>query len=104
MKEFNPDELADYNGENGNPVYIAYNGKVYDVSESKLWRNGLHMKRHRAGQELTTDIQAAPHEINVLERYPQVGILRKLSMSAKFPSQSTGLFPAIPCSDAIRTR
>ena len=78
MKEFTPDELAKYNGQSGNPVYIAHDGKVYDVSESKLWRNGLHMKRHHAGQELTTDIQAAPHETDVLERYPQVGVLKKV--------------------------
>ena len=43
MKEFDADELAGFNGENGNPTYIAYDGKVYDVSESKLWRNGQHM-------------------------------------------------------------
>jgi predicted heme/steroid binding protein/uncharacterized membrane protein len=77
MKEFNLEELAGYNGENGKPVYIASSGKVYDVSESKLWRNGTHMKRHKAGCDLTTDIQAAPHEKDVLERYPQVGVLKK---------------------------
>jgi predicted heme/steroid binding protein len=45
MKEFDSAELAQYNGENGTPIYIAHADKVYDVSESKLWRNGLHMKR-----------------------------------------------------------
>ena len=75
MKEFDSDELARFNGENGSPIYVAYNGKVYDVSNSKLWRNGQHMKRHKAGVDLTADIQAAPHESDVLERYPQVGII-----------------------------
>lgn len=77
MKEFDAEELAGFNGENGNPIYVAYNGKVYDVSGSKLWRNGQHMKRHRSGSDLTADIQAAPHESDVLERYPQVGTLKK---------------------------
>ena len=77
MKEFSQEELAGYNGENGQPVYIAYNGKVYDISESKLWRNGSHMKRHNAGRDLTADIQAAPHDQDVLERYPQVGVFKK---------------------------
>jgi predicted heme/steroid binding protein/uncharacterized membrane protein len=77
MKEFSEEELARNNGENGNPTYIAHAGKVYDVSGSKLWRNGVHMKRHKAGDDLTTDIQAAPHEMDVLERYPQIGILKK---------------------------
>lgn len=76
MKEFTLKMLAENNGENGKPIYIAHKGKVYDVSESRLWRNGNHMKRHKAGNDLTTDIQAAPHEPDVLERYPQVGVLR----------------------------
>ncbi len=79
MKEFNVDELAGYNGENGNPSYIAHDGKVFDVSGSKLWRKGFHMKRHHAGHDLTNDLQAAPHEIDVLQRYPQVGVLKKVS-------------------------
>ena len=65
MKEFDFTELTQFNGENGKPIYIAHAGKVYDVSESKLWRNGVHMKRHGAGHNLTADIQAAPHEADV---------------------------------------
>jgi predicted heme/steroid binding protein/uncharacterized membrane protein len=76
MKEFTLKMLSENNGENGKPIYIAHKGKVYDVSESKLWRYGTHMKRHKAGNDLSTDIQAAPHETDVLERYPQVGILK----------------------------
>lgn len=77
MKEFDAAELTKFNGENGSPIYIAYQGKVFDVTGSKLWRNGLHMKRHHAGGDLTADIQGAPHETDVLERYPQVGTLKK---------------------------
>ena len=80
MKEFDADELAGFKGENGNLTYIAYDGKVYDVSESKLWRKGQHMNRHRSGGDLTSDMQAAPHESNVLERYPLVGILKKVAV------------------------
>ena len=78
MKEFDADELAGFNGENGNPTYVAYDGKVYDVSESKLWRKGQHMNRHRSGVDLTSDIAAAPHAGDVLERFPQVGTLKKV--------------------------
>jgi predicted heme/steroid binding protein/uncharacterized membrane protein len=76
MKEFTLKMLAENNGENGQPIYIAHNGKVYDVSVSRLWKGGLHMKRHKAGKDLSTDIRAAPHEIDVLERYPQIGVLK----------------------------
>lgn len=77
MKEFSPLELAEYNGQDGKPAYMAHDGKVYDVSESKLWNGGIHMRRHKAGADLTTDIQAAPHNTEVLDRYPQVGVLKK---------------------------
>lgn len=78
MKEFDSEKLAKFNGENKGPVYIAHQGKVYDVSESKRWKDGLHMKRHNAGKDLSTDIQAAPHGPEVLERFPQVGLLKQV--------------------------
>jgi len=56
-------------------VYIAHDGKVYDVSASKMWKTGLHMKRHQSGADLTEEIKGAPHGTEVLERVPQVGIL-----------------------------
>jgi len=77
MKEFKLEDLREFDGKEGKPAYVAYNGKVYDVSDSKRWKDGLHMNRHHAGNNLTTDIQAAPHEPSVLERYPQVGTLKK---------------------------
>lgn len=36
MKKFTREELAQYDGKNGNPAYVAYKGKVYDVSVSFL--------------------------------------------------------------------
>jgi predicted heme/steroid binding protein/uncharacterized membrane protein len=77
MKEFRSEDLEAYNGRDGNPCYVVYDGKVYDVSDSKLWKGGRHMRRHQAGTDLTADIQAAPHGPEVLERYPQVGLLKK---------------------------
>jgi predicted heme/steroid binding protein/uncharacterized membrane protein len=96
MKEFNVDELAGYNGENGNPVYVAHDGKIYDVTESKLWRKGLHMKRHHAGHDLTNDLQAAPHEHDVLQRYPQVGVLKKIVDERPIPQPIAWLIRRFP--------
>jgi predicted heme/steroid binding protein/uncharacterized membrane protein len=56
---------------------VAHQGKVYDVSASRFWKTGTHMKRHPSGKDLTADISAAPHGPEMLERYPQVGVLKK---------------------------
>jgi len=86
MRTFDATELTQFDGKDGRPIYIAHEGKVYDVSGSKLWKGGSHMRRHHAGADLTTDFGAAPHGTEVLERYPQVGTLRKeVSAEAKLP-------------------
>jgi len=77
MLELDIDELAENNGKDGKPVYIVHDGKIYDVSGSNLWKTGTHMKRHLSGTDLTVEIGAAPHGTEVLDRYPQVGILKK---------------------------
>ena len=77
MKEYDLEELSKCDGKEGRPVYVAYGGRIFDVSDSKLWKGGLHMKRHHAGTDLTTDIKGAPHGEEMLERYPEVGLLKK---------------------------
>ena len=77
MKEFTPEELSSFDGKDSRPAYIAFQGKVYDVSQSPLWSKGLHMNRHPAGKGLAGEISAAPHGTEVFERYPQVGVLKK---------------------------
>lgn len=73
MKVYTPDGLAKGNGEEGEATLVAVQGKVYDLSRSKKWINGRHMKRHQAGCDLTGDITAAPHGPEVLERFEVVG-------------------------------
>jgi len=77
MKKYDLNSLKELNGKDGKPVCVAHQGRVIDVSNSKLWKTGVHMKRHEAGRDLTADIEAAPHGLEVLDRYPQVGILEK---------------------------
>ena len=83
MEEFNLESLSKFNGQKENPACIVYQGRVIDVSNSKLWKAGLHMKRHQAGQDLTADMEAAPHGKEVLDRYPQVGVLEKEEVSER---------------------
>lgn len=77
MKEFTSEELHSCDGKEGKPVYIAYKGKVYEVTKSSLWSKGSHMNRHPSGKDLSGEISAAPHGPEVLDRYPQIGILKK---------------------------
>ena len=77
MKEIPPEILSESDGKDGRPVYVAVEGKVYDVTGSKLWTGGVHMGRHHAGRDLTADIQAAPHGREVLARYAEAGTLKQ---------------------------
>ena len=98
LKEFGREELAKFNGEDGQPVYIAYEGKVYDASESKLWKTGLHMRRHQAGTDLSEEIGGAPHGVEVLKRLTQVGTLKaeKDPMDEHIPEILLAVFGKIP--------
>jgi len=100
MKEFNLEELATFNGqEPGKPVYLARDGKVYDVSGSKLWKGGNHMRRHQAGNDLSPELAAAPHGVEVFERVTQVGVIKARSgpaAIATLPPWLEGLLARVP--------
>jgi predicted heme/steroid binding protein len=76
LKEFSKEELARCNGEKGAPAYVAYKGKVYDVSESFLWKEGKHQVLHRAGADLTDAMEQAPHGADILGKFPVIGTLQ----------------------------
>ena len=73
MRRFTKKELAQYNGKDGAPAFIAYEDKVYDVSRSFLWQDGRHQVLHVAGVDLTAGLDQAPHGADLLERYPVIG-------------------------------
>ncbi|MBI5015606.1 MAG: cytochrome b5 [Deltaproteobacteria bacterium] len=75
MKELDQQALAQGDGKEGRPALVAYQGRVVDVTGSKRWPGGLHLRRHQAGADLTADLAAAPHGPEMLERFPQVGTL-----------------------------
>jgi len=77
MKVFTKEDLLKYNGKNNMPAYIAFKGKVYDVSHSFLWRKGTHQVLHEAGKDLTRELEEAPHGPKLLERVPIIGILKE---------------------------
>jgi len=96
MKEFDEESLAQFDGKDGRPCYIAYGDRVIDVSASKLWKTGTHMKRHPAGTDLTAAIGAAPHTTDVLDKYPQVGIFKKKTVESLLPAPLEALMERVP--------
>ncbi|MSP12167.1 MAG: cytochrome b5 [Chloroflexi bacterium] len=61
-------ELRRYNGDNKSPMYIAYQGIVYDVTACPRWRTGTHERLHFPGQDLTGELADAPHKAEVFNR------------------------------------
>lgn len=71
LKTFTVAELAQYNGQNGQPAYVAVDGLVYDLSV--VFRGGWHAT-HFAGRDLTNEFYSR-HAKNVLLKYPSIGRL-----------------------------
>ena len=67
-------QLALRNGVDREEVWVAYKGNVYDVSRSRLWRQGKHYE-HWAGQDLSHELKDAPHTDKVFEKFNIVGKL-----------------------------
>ena len=74
-KTFTLDELKTYNGQNGNPAYVAVSGVVYDVTNASQWSNGKH-QTVTAGTDLTSALASSPHGSKVLANLPVVGSLQ----------------------------
>ncbi len=73
---FTVDELAQYNGKDGNRAYVAVEGVVYDVTDVPQWAGGEH-NGYSAGQDLTDAIEnVSPHGVGVLDGVPVVGTLQ----------------------------
>lgn len=69
------EQLKEFNGQNGKPAYIGFQGKVYDISKSDFWPNGAHMGMFQAGEDLTDKIHMSPHGEKNVFRFPVVDTL-----------------------------
>jgi predicted heme/steroid binding protein len=72
---FTLQELFQFDGSERRPAYIAYKGKIYDVSSSKLWVEGSHVRKHLAGNDLTETLKTAPHGEDKILAMPLIGEL-----------------------------
>jgi len=67
------ESLSQFDGSDGNPAYVVYQGRVYDVSASDKWKEGSHFGKHHAGTDLTGALAGAPHGPEVFEGIPRAG-------------------------------
>lgn len=82
---YSAEELSHFDGREGKPAYIAYNGTVYDVTASKLWKGGSHLKKHNAGNDLTELLKTAPHGEEKVLAMPVVGTLTITAVKVSRP-------------------
>jgi len=82
---FTLEGLGQFDGKDGRPAYLAYQGIVYDVTASRLWKNGSHVTKHAAGNDLTELLKTAPHGEDKILSMPRVGRLLASGERLKLP-------------------
>ncbi len=80
LRVFTQKELEPFDGKEGHPFYVVFNGKVYDLSKSQLWIQGTHMGIHTRNENLAETIKGSPHTEETLERFPIVGMFGEQPM------------------------
>jgi predicted heme/steroid binding protein len=86
------EDLQHFDGKENRPTYFAYCGKVYDVSSSKLWRDGTHLKKHQAGNDLTDILKTAPHGEDRILKMPEVGELLPIGAEVEISAFEKGFY------------
>jgi predicted heme/steroid binding protein len=83
--KLNIEELHQFDGKENKPAYLAYMGKLYDVSSSKFWKGGSHFKKHHAGDDLSDLLKTAPHGEDKVFQMPEVGELLPIGAKVEKP-------------------
>jgi predicted heme/steroid binding protein len=65
-------QLALRNGQDRDEIWVAFQGDIYDVTKSRMWKNGRHYE-HWAGQDLTREFEDAPHNTHVFDKFRKIG-------------------------------
>ena len=80
LPEMTIQELSKYNGKNGEKSYVAIDGIIYDTTNAKGWKDGVHTKsggKVMAGTDASLQIEQSPHKKEVLKDLKKVGKLKK---------------------------
>lgn len=74
IPSYSKSQLALRNGQDKPEIWVAFEGNIYDLTSSRLWKRGMHYE-HWAGQDLTIELADAPHSKTVFEKFKIVGKL-----------------------------
>jgi predicted heme/steroid binding protein len=75
LAQIDASNLSQYNGLNGNKCLVKVDGKIYDATNNREWKNGEHAKSQglaKCGMELSQVIKQSPHGKRVLDELPEV--------------------------------
>lgn len=75
LKTFHNADLAPYNGNDPNkPIYIGFDGLVYDVSSGKFFYDSSGVYHYLAGRDSTKELNVFGGTI-IKQKYPVIGKL-----------------------------
>ncbi len=94
------DELSTFDGKDGRKAYYAYEGVIYDATNSPQWKLGQHFGLS-AGRDLTGKLEGAPHGDGLVKSMPVVGTLATTNTAA--PTQASPVATSIPIPAARAT-
>lgn len=76
LKVFTVEELKKYNGSDQSlPIYLAYEGKIYDVSSGREYYKTGGVYHFLAGKDSTTELNMVGGAI-IRRKYPVIGRLQ----------------------------
>lgn len=73
-------ELKQADGKNNNKCWLAVDGKVYEISQSALWKDGQHTPSNEqayCGADMTEAMNAAPHGRKKLDQLTVIGTIKQ---------------------------
>jgi predicted heme/steroid binding protein len=74
QKEFDLEELEEYDGKNGRPAYVSIEGIVYDISNESIFGERKN-KESLAGKDLTELFSLSLKINTIINRAPVVGVI-----------------------------
>lgn len=75
LPEYTERQLSLKNGQDSPEIWVAYQGLIYDMTNSLKWYRGMHY-HHWSGQDLTKEIGDAPHSEQVFSKFKPIGRLK----------------------------